>query len=159
MFAQYLRIRILNGRPAPADAGAIWANRANRELALFSHVFNDARETGHRLSTEAMRSRFDKARAKAWIAKARFQLHDLRAKAGTDKTESAGDIRQAQKQLGHRSVAITERLSITALRPQSAGRQSHARPMLLRSAARIAEQKNTAHIAVSRINTGRPCWT
>lgn len=107
-----------------------------------------------------MCSRFDKARAKkAGIAKDRFQLRDLRAKAGTDKTEAAGNIRQAQKQLGHRSVAMTERLSITALRPQSAGRQSHAHPMILRSAARIAEQKNTAHIAVSRINTGRPCWT
>jgi hypothetical protein len=27
-----------------------------------------------------------------------FQFRDLRGKAGTDKTESIGDIRQAQKQ-------------------------------------------------------------
>lgn len=37
-----------------------------------------------------------------------FQLRDLRAKAGTDKADSAGDIREAQKQLGHSSVVMTE---------------------------------------------------
>lgn len=38
----------------------------------------------------------------------KFQLRDLRAKAGTDKADSAGDIRQAQRQLGHTSVAMTK---------------------------------------------------
>ena len=37
-----------------------------------------------------------------------IQFRDLRAKAGTDKTEAAGDIRQAQTQLGHSSVVMTE---------------------------------------------------
>lgn len=37
-----------------------------------------------------------------------FQLRDLRAKAGTDKADSAADIREAQKQLGHSSVTMTE---------------------------------------------------
>ena len=37
-----------------------------------------------------------------------FQFRDLRAKAGTDKTESAGDIRAAQLQLGHKSLKMTE---------------------------------------------------
>lgn len=37
-----------------------------------------------------------------------FQLRDLRAKAGTDKADTASDIREAQKQLGHSSVVMTE---------------------------------------------------
>lgn len=37
-----------------------------------------------------------------------FQFRDLRAKAATDKAESTGDIRQAQKQLGHTTIAMTE---------------------------------------------------
>jgi len=37
-----------------------------------------------------------------------FQFRDLRAKAGTDKTEAAGDIRAAQLQLGHASLAMTQ---------------------------------------------------
>jgi integrase len=36
-----------------------------------------------------------------------FQFRDLRAKAGTDKTDS-DDIRAAQQQLGHSSVVMTE---------------------------------------------------
>jgi integrase len=36
------------------------------------------------------------------------QFRDLRAKAGTDKAESA-DPRRAQQQLGHASVVMTER--------------------------------------------------
>jgi integrase len=42
------------------------------------------------------------------IPKDQFQFRDLRAKAGTDKADSAGDIRQAQQQLGHQSVTTTE---------------------------------------------------
>ena len=72
-------------------------------------------ENGSGLTRGALRSRFDKARELA--AKTHpelassitaFQFRDLRAKAGTDKAESAGDIRQAQKQLGHSSVKMTE---------------------------------------------------
>lgn len=37
-----------------------------------------------------------------------LQFRDLRAKAATDKAESSGDIRQAQKQLGHTTVTMTE---------------------------------------------------
>ncbi|QEE26381.1 tyrosine-type recombinase/integrase [Rhodanobacter glycinis] len=37
-----------------------------------------------------------------------FQFRDLRAKAGTDKADSAGDIREAQHQLGHANLAMTE---------------------------------------------------
>ncbi len=35
-------------------------------------------------------------------------MRDLRAKAGTDKAESSGDILQAKDQLGHTTVAMTE---------------------------------------------------
>lgn len=62
-------------------------------------------EDGQRLGKDALRYRFDKARAASGHA---FQFRDLRAKAGTDKADSAGDVRQAQKQLGHASVTTTE---------------------------------------------------
>jgi len=66
-------------------------------------------ESGQRLGRDALRSRFDKARGATGIEKDAFQFRDLRAKAGTDKTDSAGDIRQAQMQLGHSSVVMTEK--------------------------------------------------
>lgn len=58
-------------------------------------------EDGQPLTLHGMQARFKKLGAT-------FQLRDLRAKAGTDKAESAGDIRQAQKQLGHSTVTMTE---------------------------------------------------
>jgi integrase len=64
-------------------------------------------ESGERLGSNALRSRFDKAREKAGVPFAEFQFRDLRAKAGTDKTD-ATDIRQAQMQLGHATQAMTE---------------------------------------------------
>lgn len=54
-------------------------------------------EDGQPLTYYALRSRFDKARETAGIEKATFQFRDLRAKAGTDKTDTTGDIREAQK--------------------------------------------------------------
>lgn len=65
-------------------------------------------ETGQRFTPFMLRAHFDRARVKAGIKKEDFQFRDLRAKAGTDKAELSGDIRQAQKQLGHASVAMTE---------------------------------------------------
>lgn len=65
-------------------------------------------EYGRPLSKRQLRSRFNAARAAAGVPKAAFQFRDLRAKAGTDKAELAGDIRQAQQQLGHKSVTTTE---------------------------------------------------
>lgn len=55
-----------------------------------------------------LRGRFDKAREGAGIPKSAFQMRDLRAKAGTDKAESSGDILQARDQLGHTTVNMTE---------------------------------------------------
>ena len=65
-------------------------------------------ENGQRVTASLLRLRFDKAREKAGINKEDFQFRDLRAKAATDKAESSGDIRQAQKQLGHANVTMTE---------------------------------------------------
>ena len=72
-------------------------------------------ETGRPISQNAIRIRFDKARLRA-IKKnpefeaqiKQFQFRDLRAKAGTDIAESDGDVRTAQKLLGHASQQTTE---------------------------------------------------
>ncbi len=60
------------------------------------------------MTADALRFRFDRARKVAGVEKGIFQFRDLRAKAGTDKAESSGDIRAAQLQLGHTSVVMTE---------------------------------------------------
>lgn len=60
------------------------------------------------IGKDALRYRFDRARERAGIPKGQIQFRDLHAKAGTDKADSAGDIRQAQHQLGHQSVRTTE---------------------------------------------------
>lgn len=65
-------------------------------------------EKGGRMTLRALQLRFMDAREKAGIKQDDFQFRDLRAKAATDKTDSTGDIRQAQKQLGHESVSMTE---------------------------------------------------
>ncbi|CAE6839529.1 hypothetical protein LMG22931_07182 [Paraburkholderia nemoris] len=56
---------------------------------------------------DAPRFRFDRARLAARVGKELFQFRDLRAKAGTDKAESSGNIQAAQLQLGHKSLKIT----------------------------------------------------
>ena len=48
------------------------------------------------------------AREAVGVEKAEFQMRDLRAKAGTDKAESSGDIMRAKDQLGHTTVGMTE---------------------------------------------------
>jgi integrase len=63
-------------------------------------------EYGRPIGVNAMSRRWAKACTAAKIEG--LQFRDLRAKAGTDKTESSGDVRQAQKQLGHASVVMTE---------------------------------------------------
>lgn len=66
-------------------------------------------ETGQPFTVSMLRGHFDRARIAAGINKAQFQFRDIRAKAGTDTTESTGDIYRAQKQLGHSNVTMTER--------------------------------------------------
>jgi integrase len=63
-------------------------------------------DRGQPLRIGAIQKRFVDARTAAVMP--HLQFRDLRAKAGTDKTESTGDIRRAQLQLGHSSVVMTE---------------------------------------------------
>lgn len=65
-------------------------------------------ESGHALTKGQLRLRFDAAREVAGVDGAAFHFRDLRAKALTDKAETA-DSREAQKQGGHGSVVSTER--------------------------------------------------
>lgn len=62
-------------------------------------------EHGKPLTAAKLRSRFDRVREATGL---RFQLRDLRTKTASDKADSSGDIRQAQRQLGHTSVVMTE---------------------------------------------------
>ncbi|WP_197693904.1 tyrosine-type recombinase/integrase [Vogesella sp. LIG4] len=73
------------------------------------------KDDGRPLTKGGLRGRFEDARRDAALKFpqlaaeiAAFQFRDLRAKAGTDKADASGDIRQAQKQLGHSSVTMTE---------------------------------------------------
>lgn len=63
-------------------------------------------EHGRPIGVHALSVRFAKARDAAGVKG--VQVRDLRAKAATDKADSSGDVRQAQKQLGHTSVVMTE---------------------------------------------------
>lgn len=63
-------------------------------------------EHGRPIGVHALSERFKAARMAAGVEGVQFR--DLRANAATDKAESSGDIRQAQKQLGHANVTMTE---------------------------------------------------
>jgi integrase len=65
-------------------------------------------EKGLPFSPFTLRSRFDRARTKAGVAKQAFQFRDLRAKAATEKAQAEG-IQAAKKQLGHASETMTKR--------------------------------------------------
>lgn len=81
----------------------------------FLHVRHEAAGPGQRLKVEPGEKRDDlvqhsvddQARGEAAAAAKCFQFRDLRAKAGTDKAD-ATDLREAQQQLGHKSVKTTE---------------------------------------------------
>lgn len=63
-------------------------------------------EKGRSIGVNAMSRRWAKACKAAKVTG--LQFRDLRAKAATDKEESTGNIREAQKQLGHSNVRTTE---------------------------------------------------
>lgn len=85
----------------PTKSAATQKDNA-RELKQLLKFFDDP------MTTSMLRGRFDAAREAAGVEKADFQMRDLRAKAGTDKAESSGDILQARDQLGHTTVVMTE---------------------------------------------------
>ncbi|WP_230945089.1 tyrosine-type recombinase/integrase [Burkholderia territorii] len=83
----------------------IRARKAGYKVVNTTLIVN---EKGERMTLDTLQRRFREARRAAGVLDNEFQMRDLRAKAGTDKTDSTGDIRQAQKQLGHTSVTMTE---------------------------------------------------
>lgn len=64
------------------------------------------KEDGKPLTRDALRSRFDDARAAAGVEKELFQFRDLRAKAATEADDAAG-TRTAQAILGHTTEGMT----------------------------------------------------
>lgn len=83
----------------------IMNRKANHKVRSLYLIVN---EEGQKLTSDALRGHFDRARESAGVSKELFQFRDLRGKAATDKTELSGDIRQAQKQLGHSNITMTE---------------------------------------------------
>ena len=75
--------------------------RINERLRQAISVWLIQVENGQPLSSFALRSRFDKARA---LAKVDFQFRDIRAKAATD----TGDLAHSQTLLRHKSREMTE---------------------------------------------------
>ena len=105
-----LKIRVAGQLAAVIDR--IRARKAAYRIHSLALIVD---EHGRPLTQRAIWERFQKARAAAIAARpaladriAEFQIRDLRAKAGTDKA-SGGDVRAAQKILGHAHVAMTER--------------------------------------------------
>jgi integrase len=98
-----LRMEITGELKAVIDR--IRARKAAYKVVSTALVVN---ESGQRMTLGALQKRFSAARAAAGVPIEQFQFRDLRAKAGTDKTDTSGDIRQAQRQLGHESLAMTE---------------------------------------------------
>lgn len=99
------RIRIsIEGELATLLA-RIMVRKARYKIRCLSLIVDDS---GQPITLRTLQSHFHRARSAAGIAPKEFQFRDLRGKAGTDKAESSGDIRQAQKQLGHSNITMTE---------------------------------------------------
>ncbi len=89
-------------------AAVIERIRARKRLYTVVSTRLVVNEHGAAISHGVIEDRFYAAREAAKVPMDKFQFRDLRAKAGTDTAESSGDIRTAQKQLGHKSVTTTE---------------------------------------------------
>lgn len=99
----------------PNELGNLLARIAQAKTATrLTDIALVCGSSGMRMTAAALDTAFDRAREKA-MAKhpalaeriKAFQFRDLRAKAGTDKADQAG-ILEAQRQLGHASVTMTE---------------------------------------------------
>jgi len=98
-----LRIEVTGELKALIDR--IMARKSNHKVRSTRLIVT---EDGTPMTVAMLRRRFDLAREAAGVAKSEFQMRDLRAKSGTDKAESTGDILQARDQLGHTTVVMTE---------------------------------------------------
>lgn len=83
----------------------ILERKSTYKIRCFSLIID---ETGQPITLRTLQGHFYRARKAAGIENNDFQLRDLRGKAGTDKTEKSGDIRQAQRLLGHTTIGMTE---------------------------------------------------
>ncbi len=97
------KLRIEVAGELAAVVARIMARKATHKVYSTRLIVN---EYGRPFGVHALSARFQKACAVAGVIG--IQFRDLRAKAATDKAESAGDVRQAQRQLGHASVVMTE---------------------------------------------------
>ncbi|HET7161663.1 MAG TPA: tyrosine-type recombinase/integrase [Rhodanobacteraceae bacterium] len=93
---------VVEGELASVIEG-IKAQASARKVASMRMLANDH---GHVIGLNALSRRFRAAVEAAGLSG--IQLRDLRAKAATYKAEAVGDARQAQRQLGHTSVVMTE---------------------------------------------------
>jgi len=100
-----IRLRIIIEGELAALLQRIMQRKSTHKIRSFSLIVDDK---GQRITLRTLQGHFYRARKAAGIDQDQFQFRDLRAKAATDKTESSGDIRQAQKQLGHSSITMTE---------------------------------------------------
>jgi integrase len=90
-----------------ADLQAVLHRIAARKQQYAVHSLRlVVNEHGREIKIGALQKWFRAARTEAGLP--HLQFRDLRAKAGTDKADSSGDIRKAQAQLGHSSVTMTE---------------------------------------------------
>ena len=80
--------------------------RARKDACTVHDLRLVVNEHGRALTLAAWSRQFAAACKAAGVSG--VQLRDLRAKAATDKAERSGDIRQAQRQLGHTTVTMTE---------------------------------------------------
>ncbi|MDN7672515.1 hypothetical protein QZM22_08305 [Burkholderia oklahomensis] len=64
---------------------------------MFVSTASVVNEQGRRLTLDTLQRRCRDARRKAGMRDNEFQFRYLRAKAGTDKTDSTGDVRQARQ--------------------------------------------------------------
>lgn len=62
-------------------------------------------ENGRKIGVNAMSRKWAKACEVAGVVG--LQFRDLRAKAATDKADTSGNLRAAQRQMGHSSVVMT----------------------------------------------------
>ena len=68
----------------------------------------DFRGVLRKLANGVAKALDDAGEGEAAAAVKSFQFRDLRGKASTDKAADATDMREAQQQLGHKSVKTTE---------------------------------------------------
>lgn len=110
-----LRLRLVDDAGQPNGLGALVERIASEKRGrVIADIALICGANGQRMTEAGLDNSFDRARLAA-IAKhpklanqiKGFQFRDLRAKAGTDKADSAGLV-ESQRQLGHASSKMTE---------------------------------------------------